>query len=125
MTEESFDYQAHPHGVQFHGPFREPYRVTVAKYRVPHLEAYPSGQGGWFIILDERFGIDAGDAEARKWLRFIAQCMAVAAGYSSHGAHSGRDNPYHHRLLSISSTEAGGALPPPWSFDSDEPPPLE
>lgn len=124
MTDEPFDYQAHPHGVQFHGPFREPYRVTVENYRVPHLEAFSSGDSGWFIVLDERFGIDASDDEARRWLPFVAHCMAVAAGYSSHGAQSGRDNPFRHRLLGISGAVTE-EVTPPWSFDSDEPPPLE
>ena len=87
-----------PYGVRFVGPFVEEWKIQIDGYRVPHLRAIlhsGANDGRVSISLDERFGIDAEQSEAAKWLPFIANCMAVAAGYSCHGENSVKDpNPY-------------------------------
>lgn len=86
--EDDFDYLAHPHGVEMVGPFVDFYKITWKGYRVPYLTANkltgPTGMTGpeerWHLNCDERFVIECSDAELRRWIWFLAQCMAVAAG---------------------------------------------
>lgn len=81
-------------GVQF---FRldntlERVMIVVDGYEVPYLEAWktnlPDGQIYYHISLDNRFGISGTEAEIKKWIRFIANAMAVSAGRTSHGPNS-------------------------------------
>lgn len=105
MSDE-FDYLAHPYGVKIIGPFVEEYKLTIKDFEVPHLKATSAGEGYWNLFISGGPSmIQCSDDELRKWIGFIADAMAVAAGYSSHGEHSGRVNPYKRRLLGISSIE--------------------
>lgn len=94
-------------GVAFVGPFVDPYRITVDGYRVPQLTAYltPGTEDYWTLCCDERFMIGASGGEAKRWLWFVAQCMAVAAGFSCHGERSRVSNPYQVRMHQVTSAE--------------------
>jgi hypothetical protein len=37
------------------------------------------------LLCDDRFGITAPESEIRRWAWFLANAMAVSAGYTSHG----------------------------------------
>lgn len=84
------------YGVELVGPFVAEWKVTCNGYRVPNLSAIPfeaeDGTDMVNLCLDERFLIEATKYEAQKWIPFIANCMAVAAGYSAFGENS-RHNP--------------------------------
>jgi hypothetical protein len=94
------------YNVEFVGPFVEEWKITHDGYRVPYLSAIRhSGvnEGTVSLSLDERFLIDATDDEARKWIPFIANCMAVAAGYSCFGENSVKDpNPFKVGMIGLS-----------------------
>ena len=107
---DQFDYQAHPYGTKVIGPFVDSYRLTVLDYRVPYLAANKREDGSWWLVLDERFGIECSDDDLRKWVPFLADAMAVAAGYSCHGDHSGPTNPFKTRLLGV--TPSGSEAQP-------------
>jgi hypothetical protein len=72
------------YGVKFIGPFQPEYKITVDGYRVPYLTALSSGDNV-LLCLDERYILEVNKEEASKWLPFLANAMAVAAGYSCHG----------------------------------------
>lgn len=75
------------YGVEFIGPFVAEHRVVVDGRRLPHLSAIPSEDGSMIsLCLDHRYIIDGTPEEVAKWAAFIANCMAVAAGYSHVGA---------------------------------------
>ncbi|HET8627408.1 MAG TPA: hypothetical protein VFL91_08310 [Thermomicrobiales bacterium] len=100
------------YGVGIIGPFVEEWRLTVDGYRVPYLTAYPGGAPDtWHLVLDGRFGVDVTDEEPRRWLWFVANAMAVAAGYSSFGEHCRPINPFTLRMseLGEAGPETNGA----------------
>ena len=71
--------------------------VEVDGYPVPYIEAGESGNAV-SLILDSRFGIDTSQEELERWLPFLANAMAVAAGRTSHGANSNIRNPHGENL---------------------------
>jgi hypothetical protein len=82
------------------GPF-DTYRVTVNGYRVPYISAVRH-DGLISLTLDERFGCDiADDDQATPIIDFIANAMAVAAGYSCFGENSQELNPYRRRSVAL------------------------
>lgn len=106
---DEFDFLAHPHGVEMVGPFIDHYRVTWKGYRVPYLTAnkLPGPEERWLLTCDERFMLEVGDDELRRWTWFLAQCMAVAAGYS-HFPSDHRLNMFNTQLSGMSfETEPG------------------
>lgn len=92
------------YGVEMVGPFTPEYKVAVNGYVVPHLTAVliEGTEDQWNLICDGRFMMQAPDHEVRRWLWFIANAMAVAAGYSSHGEHSCVPNPYRVQMSGVS-----------------------
>lgn len=70
-------------GPEFIGPF-ESYCVILYGRRVPFLQAWPVNGGRVHLLLDERYGLDLTLEEAQRVVPFIADCMAVAAGYTCH-----------------------------------------
>src|SRR4051794_9253175 len=72
-----------PSPVEFVGPF-EHHEVVVNGWRVPNLSAEPLPGGRVHLSLDHRFGIDLTVADAEQVVPFIADCMAVAMGYTCH-----------------------------------------
>jgi len=69
--------------VEFVGPF-EYHAVVVDSYTVPFLTAEPLSDGGIHLQLDNRFGLDLTLDQERSVVRFIADCIAIALGYSCH-----------------------------------------
>lgn len=69
---------------------RERTEVIMGGHLVPYLNVIrPSEEGGdWHVVLDDRFGLDCTEEELARWIPFVANAMAVAAGRSSHGENS-------------------------------------
>ena len=78
------EYAPPPFGsVQIVGPFESHY-VVIDGWRVPHLTAHPANGGIVHLTLDDRFGLDVQVADMERVIPFIADCIAVAKGYSCH-----------------------------------------
>ena len=69
--------------VDFIGPFKH-YDVVVEGRAVPHLSAMPQKDGVVTLLLDRRFAVDIPSDDVDRLVPFIADCIAVAMGYSSH-----------------------------------------
>lgn len=69
--------------VEFVGPF-ETHRVVVDGWAVPFIAAHPVGDGYIALTLDHRFDIDIPVIDADRLVGFIADCIAVAMGYTCH-----------------------------------------
>lgn len=65
------------------GPIRS-HRVIVGGRQVPFLGAEPANGGRIYLTLDDRYGLDVSVADADRVIEFIADCIAVALGYSCH-----------------------------------------
>lgn len=88
------------YGVEFIGPFVPEHRVVCDGFAVPYLTVHPREDGTVRLCLDGRFLIEATGEEARKWIWFIANAMAVSAGYSCFGDNSVKDpNPFQVRAM--------------------------
>lgn len=98
-----FDYDAFPYGTKLIGPFVGQHKITVRDYRVPHLAAYSMHDGTWALTIDDRMSIECSDEELRRWVPFIADAMAVAAGYSCHGEQCQPMNRHKIKLTGISA----------------------
>jgi hypothetical protein len=102
--------------VEITGPWWPDYKVNVGGFHVPHLTIQPpmdnEGKSAAlddnriFMICDRRIGIYTTRDELDRWLPFLADCMAVAAGYPCLGA-TEKINPF----ASKASTELGGMEP--------------
>lgn len=68
---------------EFIGPF-EYHKVVVDGWTVPHLTAQPARDGYIALTLDHRFDIDVPVVDADRLVGFIADCIAVALGYTCH-----------------------------------------
>lgn len=90
------------YGVEFIGPFLPETKVVVDGCKVPYLSVIDHGDSV-DLICDNRLGMQTvPKEEAQKWLSFIANCMAVAAGYSCHGLNSVRKpNPFKMQISEI------------------------
>jgi hypothetical protein len=77
--------------VEFVGPFNR-WDLVVDGRKIAYLEGRPHGDGQVLFILDGRYGMDVDVAEAERWAPFLAECIAVAAGYTSHPS-SDKDAP--------------------------------
>jgi hypothetical protein len=71
-----------PSGLEFVGPFAR-HEVILHGHLVPFLEATPTASGV-HLNLDGRYGIDLSPEEADRVVPFIADCIAVALGYTGH-----------------------------------------
>lgn len=91
------------YGVQLIGPFIEEWRVMANGFRVPKMTARPNENGTVSLCLDERFVIDATPEEAGKWIGFVANAMAIGAGYSCFGENSQEVNPYKVGMVGLAS----------------------
>jgi hypothetical protein len=90
---------AHPYGIEFHGPVAvEPvFYPLIDGKRIPHVTLHPvrdDPEGDWALELDGRWLIVGTDSEIRKWLAFLANAMAVSAGYVCFGSDK-RINPHN------------------------------
>ncbi len=106
-------YDKHPYGVEALGPGQSDYKLVIEGYEVPYLRAHELKEGDeqWALVLDERALIFCTDMEMRKWVRFIADAMAVAAGYTSFGVHCQPRNPFTRGVMQITSVQHEGDEP--------------
>ena len=68
--------------------------VVIDNYVVPNIKAHPLPDESVEFVLDRRFGITIEKDEVISFICFVADAMAVAAGYSSFGENSRLLNPY-------------------------------
>ena len=83
--------------------------VTIGGFAVPHIEASETEDGlSTHIQLDGRFGIEIPAVYAQQVIWMLANAMAVAGGYSAHGANSCATNPYKVRVSEVGTTCRSG-----------------
>jgi hypothetical protein len=100
-----FPKREKPEDEMFNGPYDDPpYRLTSGGYDVPLLAAGIDGERV-NLFLDRRFGIETTKEECARWIPFLANAMAIAAGYSCHGENSQSINPYKCRVMQIGAVE--------------------
>ena len=91
----------------FVGPF-ESHAVVLNGWQVPHLKATPMNGGLVHLNLDDRFGLDLSIGDAEVIVPFIADCIAVAAGFTCHPGRDGVVEPLsatpYHRMHSVGWT---------------------
>ncbi len=95
-----------PYGVEFVGPFTSsPYKIVIGGYRLPNILAYEGEEDMWTLVLDERFATEPIHIDVlRPMLPFLANCMAVSAGYSCFGESSVKEpNPFKVGMMGINS----------------------
>jgi hypothetical protein len=69
--------------LEFIGPF-EQHSVLLYGREVPYLDGAPADGGRVHLMLDKRYGLELTVEEAERVVPFIADCIAVAAGYACH-----------------------------------------
>jgi hypothetical protein len=79
--------------VEIIGPFKHTHAVCVNGYRVPYLDACPIEGGKVLLTLDNRYMIEVEVAQLDSLVDFIANCLAVAAGYTCHPGTLGAPEP--------------------------------
>jgi hypothetical protein len=85
--------------VEYIGPFQE-YRITVNGYRVPRLTGHIIDDV-LTLCLDNRFALDVPEEYAIPVVQFVANALAVGAGYSCFGENSEPVNPFNRRMYGI------------------------
>lgn len=95
---------------EIEGPFWPRHKIIVGGFHVPYLsitppmneknEPAPLEDDRIFLSLDERIGIYTTRDELMRWAPFIADCMAVAAGYPCHSA-TEKMNPHAHKMSAL------------------------
>lgn len=80
--------------VEFVGPF-DRWDLVVGGRVVPYLDARPVNGGRIDFTLDHRFGLVLDLATAEYVAPFLAHCIAVASGYTSHPSAGAEPNPRH------------------------------
>ena len=63
--------------VSFPGPFAQ-HDVVVSGWRVPLLHAQPHDGGMLTLVLDNRFALELGVADAERVVPFLANAIAIA-----------------------------------------------
>ncbi len=94
--------------VEMIGPFEHvEYQVSLDGFRVPYLRAWPNNpqHTEWTLLLDGRLSISIPADHLTSYVSFLADAMAIAAGYGAHShacAHQGeRHNPFGTQLLRL------------------------
>jgi hypothetical protein len=83
------------YGVDFIGPFQPKWAVTCDGFKVPYLSAIVREDGGIMLMLDGRYLIEGTKDEVNKWVPYIANALAIGAGYSCFGVNSVKEpNPF-------------------------------
>jgi hypothetical protein len=96
--------------VEIIGPFWPEYRLSVGGFEVPHLrvrppmdaqkEPAPLEDERIYVSCDNRIGLYTSRDELTRWLPFLADCMAVSAGYPCHGAQD-KLSPFTRKLTEL------------------------
>lgn len=85
----SKDHESNPFDIGTDGS------VSLDGFPIPHIKVKQQFSGGFSILLDGRFGIDAASSEElQRWLWFMSHGMAVAAGFTAFGRNSAVRNNY-------------------------------
>ena len=82
-------------------------KIVSHGYMVPYLEAVKhtasEADGAIDLLLDDRFAVTIENDEAlQMWVPFLANAMAVAAGFSCHGENSVPRNRFNSKCMMIS-----------------------
>lgn len=88
------------------GPFSH-YRAAVDGYQVPFVELHPLSKeddGMVNVVISDQC-IMADMEEVKRWMPILAIAMARAAGYSTHGEHSKKVNPFKVQMAEIKGAE--------------------
>ena len=85
-------------GSEFLDGFEQKYaRLSYEGYGLPHVVAvrnHPT-KDEWMLLIDNRLGFETfTEEEIKKLIGVLANCMAVAAGYSCHGENCTPLNPH-------------------------------
>lgn len=67
--------------------------MVVDGYRVPYLSAQPIRGGKVLLTLDSRFMVEVEVADMEWLVEFMANCIAVASGYTCHPGTDGVPTP--------------------------------
>jgi len=97
-----------PFTPKIHGPYLPEYKVTIADYEVPHITARPCEDGRIDVIVDHRFGMEpVSRDEFNRWMPLLANAMAVAAGYTSHGENCNplKDTMFKRKIIGLGSID--------------------
>lgn len=91
------------YGTEFIGPMVPEWKVVSGGYKVPFITARlnPEQEHEVLLVLDGRFGITGTREEVQKWVPFLADAMAVAAGYSCFGEQSVKHSRFSTRMAGI------------------------
>jgi hypothetical protein len=95
-----------------HDPQYPSSRVSLDGYLVPNLRATKVGDFEYNLIVGNRYAALIHVDDLEDYVFLLANAMAIAAGYTSHGKHSRRANPYKVQTMEIGSVDT----------DADEPP---
>ena len=80
------------------GPFDQSfdYRIKVDGCEVPYIKAslMKRTEDTWVLELDRRYLLEVKHEEVERWMWFVANAMAIAAGWSCHGKQGRRMNPF-------------------------------
>lgn len=98
-----------PGTVEMFGPCspNNHYKILVGGYRVPYVECILIGENTWQISIRRGEGwttfpeMEVEDSNLKQWAWFLAQAMAMSAGYYQFGEGSRLVNPYMLRVFSI------------------------
>jgi hypothetical protein len=81
--------------------------VVVDNFLVPNIEALKNQDGLISFTLDHRYGTKPMTLEeAEDFIWFVANSMAVAAGFSSFGENSKPVNPFQNQYRVVVSSES-------------------
>lgn len=101
--------------VEILGPFQR-HMVILNGYPVPYLEGEPATGGKVFLHLDHRYSIDVDVAQLDRWVDFIANCIAVASGFTCHPGTEGAPKPIprsiYHRMYELGAAGPTGQETP-------------
>lgn len=97
-----------PEGFDYVGPFSDThYCFTVDGYRVPYITGNVANgsETTWNILLDGRWMMEVNQDELQHWIPFLANAMAVSAGYCCFGKLASPRNIFQVRMVGIESAE--------------------
>lgn len=100
MTDNVTRLSKGTYGTEFHGPFSGSMKISVDGIIVPHIRAKIVHEDLAALCLDDRYELIVPKEDAEKWLPFLANCMAVSAGYASHGSDE-KLNQFNRRIFNL------------------------
>lgn len=101
--------------VTVHGPHYPHYTFSIDGYAVPHLTATRLSEQEYNLHV-RHYSVMVHKDDLDSWVWFIANAMAIAEGYTSHGEFSHLANPYNVRRMEVGSVNTSRDD----STDSDE-----